>query len=99
MPLMGRRGLQSRGDARLDNGVIDPKTGTSYAGDVNDWYLVAAGNGLDAPIRLSYLAGTRRSPRFRSGTLDKGQFGIWFDVVHNLGAKAVRHQTIRKMVQ
>lgn len=99
MPLMGRRGLQSRGDARLDNGVIDPKTGTSYAGDVNDWYLVAAGNGLDAPIRLSYLAGTRRSPRFRSGTLDKGQFGIWFDVVHNLGAKAVRYQTIRKMVQ
>lgn len=98
VPVMSRRGLQSRGDARLDNGVIDPKTGTTYAGDLNDWYLAAAGNGVDAPILLSYLAGTRRSPRFRSGTLDRGQFGIWFDVVHNLGAKAVRYQTIRKMV-
>lgn len=98
-PVMARRGLQSRGDSRLDNGVIDPKTGTTYAGDTNDWYLVAAGNGVDAPIRLSYLAGTRRSPRFRSGVLSNpGQFGIWFDVVHNLGAKAVRYQTIRKMV-
>jgi hypothetical protein len=96
---MSRRGLQHRGDARLDNGVIDPKTGTSYAGDLNDWYLVAAGNGNPAPIMLSYLAGTRRSPRFRSWVLSQGQFGIGFDVQHALGAKAVRYETIRKMVQ
>lgn len=98
-PVMARKGLRSAGDARLDNGVIDPKTGTTYAGDANDWYLVAAGNDSPAPIMVTYLAGTRRSPRFRSGTLDRGQFGIWFDVQHNIGAKAVHYETIRKMVQ
>jgi hypothetical protein len=98
-PVMSRKGLAHRGDARLDNGVIDPKTGTAYAGDANDWYLVAAGAESPAPILLSYLAGTRRSPRFRTGTLDRGQFGVWFDVQHNIGAKAVHYETIRKMVQ
>jgi hypothetical protein len=94
-PYMSRRGLTHVGEARLDNGVTDPKTGTAYAGDLNDWYLVANG---PAPIVVSYLAGTRRSPRFRSGVLDRGQFGIWFDVQHNVGAKAVHYETIRKMV-
>lgn len=95
---MARRGLQHVGDSRLDNGVIDPKTLTSYAGDLNDWYLVAAGQGHE-PITVSYLAGTRRSPRFRSGVLDRGQFGMWFDVSLSIGAKATHYETIRKMVQ
>ena len=94
-PYMSRRGLVHVGDSRLDNGVVDPKTGTTYAGDLNDWYLVSNG---PAPIVVSYLAGTRRSPRFRSGVLDRGQFGIWFDVQHNVGAKAVHYETVRKMV-
>jgi hypothetical protein len=71
---------------------------TAYAGDANDWYLVAAG-GSHAPIAVRYLAGTRRSPKFRSGVLDRGQFGMWFDVQHNIGAKALHYETIRKMVQ
>jgi hypothetical protein len=90
---IGRRGLVHRGDPRLDNGVKDPKTGTTYAGDLNDWYMVADG---PAPIVVSYLAGTRRSPRFRSGVLDRGQFGVWFDVQHSMGAKAVHYETILK---
>lgn len=91
--LMGRRGLIGVADARLDNGVVDPKSGTTYAGDLNDWYVVGDG---PAPIEVTYLAGTRKSPRFRSGVLDQGQFGIWFDVQHALGAKALFYQTIQR---
>jgi hypothetical protein len=89
---IGRKGLWHVGEPRLDNGVIDPKTGTSYAGDANDWYLV--GEGAEAPIEVTYLEGTNRSPRFRSGVLDQGQFGIWFDVQHAIGAKAVGYRNI-----
>lgn len=90
---IGRKGLRHVGEARLDNGVVDPKTGTSYAGDVNDWYLAAEG---PAPIVVVYLQGNRRAPKFRSGVLDQGQFGIWFDCQMSIGAKAVEWRSISK---
>jgi hypothetical protein len=73
-------------DSRLDNGVVDPVTGTSYSGDANDWFLAAAGAHT---IEVAYLVGTGRVPQVRSFTLDKGQWGMGWDIKHDVGAKAL----------
>lgn len=72
-------------DSRLDNGVTNPATGTAHAGSTTTWYLSARGS--RHTIEVGYLRGRNRMPRIRSSVLDKGQFGICFDVQHSLGAK------------
>lgn len=88
-----------RSDSRLDNGVVDPETGQLIdgvvdpgsgllvAGSDTDWYLSAAGN--NHTIELQYLKGTGRQPQIRFGFLKEGQFGVWFDVQHFIGVKAI----------
>ncbi|MBA2626730.1 MAG: S49 family peptidase [Gemmatimonadales bacterium] len=84
------RGLQLVTDSRLDNGVVDPATEVSYAGDTNDWFLAAGGGHT---IEVGYLRGTGRAPQVRPYMLDKGQFGIGWDVKHDLGAKAMDYRS------
>lgn len=75
-----------RGESRLDNGVIDPADGTAYPGDETTWYLSTSGaNAID----VEFLEGTGRQPEIRFGFLKEGQFGMWFDVQHFIGAKAL----------
>lgn len=81
-------------DSRLDNGVTDPNSGTTYAGDANDWYVAAPAS--RHTIETTYLAGSSRAPAMRSGVLDRGQFGIWFDVHQDIGAKALAYQGLCK---
>lgn len=86
--------LQVVSDSRLDNGVTDPLSGVTVAGDVNDWYVACPGS--RHTIEKTHLRGSSHSPEMRSGILDRGQFGIWFDIHHDIGAKALAAQGMCK---
>jgi len=68
-------------EKRLENGVIHPSTKTAYSGSTSTWYVASS----TAPaLEVGYLRG-QRAPRVRSGQLDRGKFGTWWDVSHSIG--------------
>lgn len=80
-------------DARLENGVTDPISGTTTAGSATTWYGVST----DSPgIEVAYLSGTGRAPQVRPFMLDRGQWGMGWDVKHDIGAKALDFRPLRK---
>lgn len=76
-------------DPRLDNGVIDPSSLTSYAGDTNDWFLACANA---KTIEVGYLAGTGGAPQVRSYTLSEGRWGMGWDINMDIGAKVLDYK-------
>lgn len=73
-------------DGRLQNGVVDPDSGTTYSGSTSTWYLACA---IAHTIEVGYLRGTGRAPRVRPFKLDRGQYGVGWDVSMDIGAKAL----------
>ena len=73
-------------EPRLSNGVNDPVDDASQSGSTSTWYLV---DNRAPGIEVGYLRGTGRAPQVRSGTLDQGKWGMWWDVKHSIGAKAL----------
>jgi len=73
-------------DHRLVNGVVDPNTGTAYSGSATTWRLVS--NKLPT-IEVAYLRGSGRAPQVRQFILDRGQWGMGWDVNLDIGAKAL----------
>jgi hypothetical protein len=86
-------GLTLVSDARLDNGVTDPNSGTTYSGDTNDWFLTDA---RFPAIECGYLQGTGRRPQVTSWVKngEQGEYCLGFSVQHSLGAKAIRFASI-----
>jgi hypothetical protein len=82
--------LTVRTDTRLANGLVDPVTGTTYAGSATSWYLSAA----NGPIEFGFRESSR--PTLRSRPLTQGQWGISYDVIFDVGAAAVGYQGIQK---
>ena len=82
-----RAGLTVVADARLDNGVTDPNSGTAYSGSASTWFLASAGTGHT--IEVGYIREKGTNPTVRSNVLTQGRFGISFDVQHSVGAKAI----------
>lgn len=80
-------------DSRLSNGVVDPATGDTESGSTSTWYLASS---QAHTIEVGYRRGTGRAPQVRSGQLEKGQFGVWFDVNMDIGAKAMDHKGLVK---
>lgn len=80
-------------EARLDNGVTDPNGGTVHAG-VNDTWFVASTEGHT--IEVAFLRGTGRGPSLRSFTLDRGTFGMGWDIKIDVGAKALDFHALHK---
>ena len=80
-------------DARLDNGVTSPFSKVTYAGSDTAWYLVAA---MYPAIKVAYLMGTSRTPQVRSFVLDRGRWGIGWDIKHDIGAAAVDWRGIQR---
>lgn len=78
--------LQIVSDSRLENGVTDPITRTAYSGSSSTWYLAST---LAHLIEVAYIRGTGRAPRVRSFVLDRGQYGMGWDVSLDIGAKAL----------
>jgi hypothetical protein len=86
--------LQIVSDSRLDNGVTDPSTGTVYSGDTNDWFLAVSPANGGKTIEVGYLEGTGRVPQVRSFTLDRGQWGMGWDVKMDIGAKSLDYRSM-----
>ena len=76
-------------DSRIANGVTDPNTGTAYSGTTTQWWLVSN----KAPtIEVAYLRGSGKAPQVRQYILDRGEWGIGWDVNMDVGAKALSWQ-------
>jgi len=81
-------------DARLDNGLTDPDTGTAAAGSTTDYYILDANY---PPIEVGTLAGSGGVPRLRRTQFTgEGRYGMSFDINHDIGAKAIRAASIHK---
>jgi len=80
------KGLTPVVEARLSNGVVDPNTGDSESGSTTAWYLAST---MAHTIEVGYLRGSGRAPRVRSYVLDKGRYGMGWDVSMDIGAKAL----------
>ncbi len=81
-------------DSRLDNGVTDPATGTVHSGSATTWFMAAL-EGRHT-IEVGYLQGTNRQPTIRGYTLDRGQYGVGWDVKLDIGAKALDYRGLHK---
>jgi len=91
--------LDEQIDIRSDNrlgvaGVTDPATGTVHAGTATNWFLVGAP--VNPTIEVGYLRGTARRPMLRSFILDKGQYGIGWDIKMDIGVKALDYRAMYK---
>jgi len=78
-------GLTLVADARLENGVTDPSNGVVRSGSASTWYLACA---IARTIIVAYLRGTGRAPQVRSFVLEKGKWGMGWDIKMDIGAKA-----------
>jgi hypothetical protein len=84
-------------DSRLDAGVTDPtdaEGGTTYSGSADTWYLTAQGG--RHTIEVGYRAGTGRRPMVRRYVLDKGSWGLGWDINLDIGAKALDFRGLHK---
>lgn len=82
--------LQVVSDARFDNGVTDPDSGSAASADADGWALVA---GQQHPtIEVGYVRATGRAPVIRPYMLDKGQWGMGWDIKLDIGAKALDYR-------
>lgn len=90
--LLAQEGLRVVPDDRIGAiGVLDPRTGAIRTGDDKNWFLTT-GRGL----RVAYRRGTNRQPVMRSFVLDKGQWGMGWDVNLDIGAAFVEWRTWHK---
>ena len=82
--LIARKRLLPVMDDRIGAvGVVDPRTGLVRTGSATNWFMAAGGS---RSLRVAYLRGTGRRPVLRSYTLDKGQWGIGWDINMDIGA-------------
>ncbi len=81
-------------DPRLDNGVTDPDTGTSYAGSETNWYGAAAANRNG--IEVGYRRGTGRAPRMDSFILTGARWGMGWKCNMDIGGKAIDWRGLHK---
>jgi len=86
-------GLIPVADARLENGVVDPASGTTYSGSSTSWFLACA---QAHTIEVAYLRGTGRAPQVRNFTLSEGRWGMGWDIAMDIGAKAMDWRGLRK---
>ena len=91
--------LQNLVQIRTENrigvaGVIDPDTEQAYAGTATNYFLVAD-PAKNASIQVAYLIGSRQ-PQIRPFQLDRGQWGMGWDIKLDVGAAAVGYHGINK---
>lgn len=87
--LLAQEGLRVVSDDRIGAiGVLDPKTGAARTGLDTNWFLTS-GRGL----RVVYRRGTGRQPVMRSFALDKGQWGMGWDISMDIGAAFLEYRT------
>ncbi len=82
-------------DSRIDNGVVDPDSGTTIAGDSTASFLIS---NQGPTIEVGYLRGTGRVPSVTTWKKagEDGVWGIGASVKMDVGAKAMAYQTMQK---
>lgn len=92
--LLASEGLRVVIDDRIGaTGVWDPKAKTARTGTATNWFLAVGGN---RGLRVAYRRGTNRQPVMRSFTLDRGQWGLGWDVTMDIGAAFTEWRTWHK---
>lgn len=82
-----RLGLTVVTDARLENGVTNPDSGTAYSGSASTWWIAC---NYARTIEVGYLRGSGRAPQTRSWRFNgEGKYGMGWDVKMEIGAKAL----------
>ena len=83
-------GIVSIADDRIGvAGVTDPVTGTAHAGSATNWFLTGRpGENGAKTLVCKYRRGTGRAPQIRSFMLDKGQWGLGWDINLDIGSDA-----------
>lgn len=80
-------------EARLQNGVTDPSSGTTYSGSATTWYLASTeAHGIE----VGYRRGTGKAPQVRPFILTQGKWGLGWDVNLDIGAKALDWRGLQK---
>ncbi len=74
-------------------GLTDPRTKQARTGLDTNWFLAAGGN---RGIKVAYRRGTNRMPTLRSFTLDRGQWGVGWDVNMDIGVAAMDYRGLHK---
>lgn len=75
------------------SGVVDPRTQAVRTGSATNWFLSAGG---PRTIRVAYRRGTGRAPVMRSFNLDKGQWGMGWDINLDIGAAPMDYRGLYK---
>jgi len=84
-----------RSDSRLGaTGVVNPLTGEIITGSATNWFL--SNSAADPTIEIASIKGRNGRPEIRGYSLEGGQFGIGWDIAFDIGAKALRHETMYK---
>jgi len=74
-------------------GVMDPRTAAARTGLDTNWFLFQGGS---RGIRVAYRRGTNRQPQMRSFTLDRGQWGLGWDINLDIGVAVTEWRTMHK---
>ncbi len=74
-------------------GVRDPRTKAIRPGTATNWFLSAGG---PRTMRVAYRRGTGRAPVMRSYNLDKGQWGMGWDINLDVGAAPMDYRGLYK---
>lgn len=78
-------------------GVTDPRTDTARVGTAVNWFLSARpGEEGAKTIEVGYRRGTGRAPVIRSFVLDKGQWGMGWDINLDIGGKELDFRALYK---
>jgi len=89
--LIAQEGLRLVVDDRIGAiGVWDPKNKTARTGLDTNWFLAEGGS---RGLRVAYRRGTGRAPSLRSFQLSEGQWGVGWDIKHDIGAAFTEYRT------
>jgi len=92
--LLAQEGLRVVVDDRIGAiGVMDPRTKSARTGTATNWFLAAGGS---RGLRVAYRRGTNRQPQMRSFVLDKGRWGLGWDINLDIGAVFTEYRTWHK---
>lgn len=81
--LLAQEGIRVVIDDRIGAiGVTDPNTEKTRTGLDTNWFLTSGGS---KGLRVAYRRGTGRVPSMRSFTLDRGQWGLGWDINLDIG--------------
>lgn len=84
-------GLTIVSDARLENGCVNPDSGANNSGSATTYYLAST---MANTIMVGYRGS--RVPTVRTYTYEKGKYGIGYDIMLDIGAKAMDWRGMRR---